>query len=414
MGRRIRPKTRPKTVHEDETGRKRIKIRRGRAGSEFEAIVEAAKKEAAKDANFKGFKTGKKAGVNSERKKTEKVQQQLTATLERLERHDVEALKLSTRLRIVEKALSSIVHTVTDNNFDTRLLLNLNSAGVRMASADEHGILATNKWKFVWGDGTEVVRDDDGVDRVTSTMQRHRLHPGRKIAIREMWPIWDSVPNVERPDIDPMQGMRGAWYYDTRRYSTHSSAMNAWRRHMHNKQTAQAERLARNRLMPEAEYEESDDVDEMIADSDAAYVDEDTPEYREIAGADAERRTRNMRNRINGFFRSCELESCSYWTRHYSDRQEVIDNEAYNDLNAFNRVCAHFAVPLYDWDNDNWAQFRSDVNYYLEVTQNGGAVMAGAPSTRRRRSRHRAVDRTYDNVNDRNRRRRGGYNRSNY
>jgi len=378
------------------SGRKRIKIRRGRASSGFEAIIEAAKKEAAKVANFKGFKSGKKSGIKAQEKKTEKVEKELAHTRDRLERHDVEAIKLSTRLRIVEKALSRIVHTVKDNNFHTRLLLNLNDAGVRMAQQSEHATLATNKWKFVWGDG-DVMRDDDGVDRVASTMQRHRLHPGRKVPIREMWPIWESVARTERPDIDPIQGMRGAWYWNARRYSTHSSAMNAWRRHMHNKQTAEQERAALDALMPGPEDEDA--FGEVVED--VPYVDSDTPEYTEIAGADAERRTRNMRNRINGFLRSCELQSCSYWTRYYSERLDIIDGEEHTDLSPFNRVCAHFVVPLYDWDDDNWNSFAMDVNYYLEVVQNNGHAAADSPSTRRRRRGRSAVTRQ-------------GYNRSNY
>lgn len=394
MARRIRLKTRPETVHEDESGRKRIKIRRGRASSGFEQIIESAKKEAAKAANFKGFKSGKKSGINSERKKTEKVEKDL-------ERENKLTTKLEGRLYMVQQGLSACIKEKPE------VALLLSAKGLRMANT---GTDFTERWVFLW-DEDGVVRDVDGVDRVQSSMQRHRLHPGRRIPIREMWPIWDSVNTSERPDIDPMQGMRGAWYYDTRRYSTHSSAMNAWRRHMHQKQTAQVEREARNRLMPEPEFEEEEP--EELLNPNAAYVDEDTPEYREIAGADAERRTRNWRNRINGFLRSCELESCRYWTKHYFNRQDVIDNEAYNDLNAFNRVCAHFAVPLYDWDDDNWTQFRGDVNYYLEVTQNGGAVMAGAPSTRRRRSGRSAV--TRDETNARRRERySGGYNRSNY
>ena len=440
MGRRIRPKTRPRPASKGETPGTRIKIRLRRESSDtLEQMISVAKKEAAKEANFKGFKSGKKSGMMQEKKKTDKVMRDLESTRERLRRHDVEATTLSARVRTIEKVLSEMAHTFTENNFNTRLLLKLNDSGVPMRSSDEHGLLATNKWKFAWGSATGVLRDEDGVDRTMSSMQRHRLHPGHRIPIRDMWPIWNAVSTSERPDIDPIQGMRGAWYYDTRRYSTHSSAMNAWRRHMHNKQTAQAEREARNALMPEPEFEEeqteeaympapeqlSDDVDEMnadndarytdedafgevIADSDAAYVDEDTPEYREIVGADTERRTRNWRNRINAFLRSCELSSCRYWTTYYADSQEIIDNEAHNDLNAFNRVCSHFAVPLHDWDDDNWDRFRQDVNYYLEVIQNNGNIAAGDPSIRRRRRGRRSVTR------DDSRTRPRGYQRSNY
>ena len=296
----------------------------------------------------------------------------------------------------MEKALSSIVHTVTDNNFNTRLLLNLNDAGVRLASADEHGLLATNKWRFSW-DESSVLRDEDGVDRVTSVMHRHRLHPGVKIPIREMWPIWNAVSTSERPDIDPIQGMRGAWYWNARRYSTHSSAMNAWRRHMHNQQTEREERAALDSLMPEPEFE---DEDAAYVDEDApAYVDGATREFMPMGSAERERRTRNMRNRINGFMRSCELESCGYWTRHYSNNLDVIDSESFGDLNAFNRVCSNFAIPLHDWNEDNWEGFRSNVNYFLEVRQHSGWIAAGEP--RRRRRARRSVTRQ-------------GYNRSNY
>lgn len=395
MGRRIRPKTRPRPASNDESQPGRIKIRMRRESSDtLEQMINAARKEAAKEANFKGFKSGKKVGIKAQEKKTEQVTKDMAALRETLNRRDTDALALSTRLRIVEKALSSIVHTVKDNNFDTRLLLNLNSAGVRMMSSDEFGMLATNKWKFVWGDA--VVRDEDGVDRTMSTMQRHRLHPGHRIPIREMWPIWNAVSVNERPDIDPIQGMRGAWYWNARRYSTHSSAMNAWRRHMHNKQEAQTISTPE---MVSRDVDSPHQLDYVVEEEDAAYVDEDTPEYREIAGADAERRTRNMRNRINGFMRSCELESCGYWTRHYTNNQNVIDSESFGDLNAFNRVCSNFAVPLYDWDEDNWEGFRANVNYFLEVRQHSGWIAAGEP--RRRRRARRAVVRQ-------------GYNRDNY
>jgi hypothetical protein len=379
----------------------------------IEALLNAAKKEAAKEANFRGFKSGKKSGISSEKKKTDKVMRDLESTRERLRRHDIEATTLSARVRAIEKVLSEMAHTFTENNFNTRLLLKLNDSGVPMRSSDEHGILATNKWKFAWNDASGVVRDEDGVDRSQATMQRHILHPGRRIPIREMWPIWEAVHRSERPDIDPMQGMRGTWYYNTRRYSTHSSAMNAWRRHMHNQQTTQLESAARNALMPEPEFEEEQTEEvympapEELSDPNAAYADEESPIYTPTTSAERERLTRNWRNRINSFLRSCELESCRYWTKHYLQRAAVI--EADNNPTPFNRVCASFTVPLYDWDEGNWNAFRLSVNYYLEVRQNSSPHEAGEPRPRRRG--RRAVTR---NESRNSRTRSLGYNRSNY
>ncbi len=403
MGRRIRLKTRPKPSSIEGETSKRIKIRRGRAGSAFEQIIESAKKEAAKVANFKGFKAGVKSGIKKEKKRSEQIDAELTTSRRMLERHDREAMTLSGRLRQVEKALSAIVHAEDVEDESTYVVLRLNSNGIRLQKREEQSVLATNKWRFLWGDEATagIVRDTDGIDRSQSTMTRHRHHPGRQIPRRPMHEIWDALAEVEVPDVDPMQGMRRTWYWNRRRYSSHGAAMNAWRRHMHRRMEARViPEGTPSSFIPVAEDDEPEDIfDDEPTQEESDNVDELNPPEIAQPGHDIERRRANMRNRINQFLRSCELESCRYWTRHASLNLTAIEEarDAQVALNPFLAVCWAFTQPLEHWDNDRFHTFRTDVNYYLEVVQNRGAEAAGTPTTRRRRRAARA-----------------GYNRSNY
>lgn len=231
------------------------------------------------------------------------------------------------------------------------------------------------------------MRDGDGVDRVQTTMQRHRLHPGHRIRVADMHVIWESVPNTELPTIDPIQGIRGAWYWNMRRYSSHSSAMNAWRRVMHNR----AEMNVPHTLDSDIE-EESDDVDEMRvrehvsphqldhtvlepteddleeADSAPTLFYEDADDFANRGEGNAVW-ARSMRNRLNILLRDHGLRSCSFWERSY--RLHIAHIEDRNDLSAWGEVAASFEVPLYDWDGESYNAFCAAVSTYLEETQSG-------------------------------------------
>jgi len=235
------------------------------------------------------------------------------------------------------------------------------------------------------------------------------LHPGRKIPIREMHPIWDALPETEVPNVDPMQGMRNAWYWNRRRYSSHGAAMNAWRRHMHqNVQANTIDPALPTSYIPPAHEHHLEDEDELwnedASSAEVISVERESDNVEEMnppplsEGFASVRRERNMRNRINTFLRSCNIERCSYWTREYSNHQGSIRTARRegNTLTPFLRVCRHFEVPLEHWDGDNWAAFRQDVSFYMETGH------AGRP---RRRRRRRASGREING---------GGYNRSNY
>lgn len=387
MARRVRPKTRPRPSAVDESQNKRIKIRMRRDSSDsIESLILQARKEAAKEANFKGFKAGVKSGTSKQKKKTEEVSAQLVEQREK-------AAMLEGRLYAVERVLTECIIEKPE------VVTLLAAKGLRMSDT---GTDFTARWVFQWD---TVVRDMDGVDRVTSALQRHRLHPGARIPVREMWDLWNALTVNERPDLDPMQGTRGAWYYNERRYSTHSSAMNAWRRHMHNKYLN-----SEPHTIPEPGTPHNNPRVPGAIEPDEAveYRDEDefgTPFATGTDPANVSRRRNNMRNRINRVLRSHELNPVSYWTRHYTDNQGVIDTEAYTDLSPFNRVCSWFAVPLEEWDDVSWTEFRQDISYYLEVLQNSGETAAGTPSTRRRSGRRRESTRY---------RAARGYNRDNY
>lgn len=417
MARRIRPKTRPKSTRE-EGPKKRIKIRRGRDDQGLEALVKKASKEASKEAGFKGFKSGVKSGTKKGQKKVEALEKELTNARERLATSENVGMVLSSRLRTVEKALSGMIAEIKDHNFDTRVLLNLNNSHVPMRQSSDHARLSTHKWVFNWP-GNEVARDEDGVDRTISdqSFSRHRLHPGRKIPIREMHPIWDAVAANEVPDVDPMQGMRGVWYWNRRRYSSHSAAMNAWRRHMH--QRVQGNDIPAgtpSSYIPRAhEVDEDDDIDHIYQEqpeedsddwSDATPIMED----EDLMGADPEildrmRRRVNIRGRCNALLRGNQMPSCRYWEQLYAENMPAIDSARdHHALSPLCRVASHFMQPYEDWDNENYAMFCRSVSHYLERTTGAIRLRDSNRMQGRGRTRRRASGREYD----------GGYNRSNY
>lgn len=439
MTRRIRPKSRPKSSETDEGTKKRIKIRRGPASTDpLQVLIKAATKEAQKEAGFKGFKSGVKSGTKKAQKKVEKLEKELTATQQRLTAAENNNGVSFLRLRTVEKALSRMVAEIKDNNFDTRLLLNLNDSGVPMRQVGEHAKLSVHKWCFAWV-GNEVLRDTDGVDRRMPSQggfARHRLHPTHKIPIREMHPIWDSVSNAEVPDIDPMQGMRGTWYWNRRRYSSHSAAMNAWRRHMHNRvggndipaeypdsfipravetdEDAPMETVSRaivspHQLEDEVLEDEDDNMDHIYQEQ----PEEDSDDWEEDIphmAADPEildrmRRRTNIRGRCNALLRGNQLPSCRYWEQLYAENMPAIDSARdHHALSPLCRIASHFMQPYEDWDNDNYDMFCRSVSNYIERTTGAIRLRDSNRMQGVRRTRRRASGREYS----------GGYNRSNY
>lgn len=399
MSRRIRPKIRPKPSSVKAEGKNRIKIRRGRDSDAMEQAIQKAAKELSKHASFKAFKSGVKSGKGSMQKKVGVLETELNNTRSRLASSESVGMVLSGRIRVLEKALSAMVDN--DDAFGTRVLTGLQAQHVLMRMRAEETVQATNKWILVWDDSA-VTRDEDGVDRVTSTFTRHRLHPGRKIPIREMHPIWDALPLNEVPDVDPMQGMRNAWYYNRRRYSSHGAAMNAWRRHMHRRMEGNTiPEGVPSTYIPPAHEQLDEDIplaEERGEDRNPAFDDI----YREINAEEdldneeRERRRNNMRNRLNGLLRSHNVDRVSYWTREYSWNMNTIEDIAREDMNPHQRVYSHFAVPLEDWDDDNWAAFRQDISYYLETNRNGRPRRARrarvSERSRQRRARRYASD----------------------
>ncbi len=391
MARRIRPKVRdkPKPVR-DKKGR--IKIRMRRESSDLlQLALASAQKEARKEAGFKGFKSGVKSATN----KAKKAKETLLREIDReRELHRLATARADILTRAIERCVMA-GHVSCDQFAQNGVTLE------RYKNRREN----MYRWRVTWDTDTPatnaaVVRDVDGVDRVQTVMQRHRLHPGTRIRVADMAVIWASVTDAERPTIDPMQGMRGTWYWNARRYSSHSSAMNAWRRVMHNRANAlvpgmtdeelefvessveRQREVDQNRMAgvpdepTEDDLEEADSAPTAFADEDE---DEEYPHEFPVA------RTRNMhaessrvRNRVNLFLRSVSMRSCSYWERNH--RQYVAPIMARNDqagrqdetgLSAWGHVCAAFAVPLRHWDEESFQSFCARASEYLEQTQNG-------------------------------------------
>lgn len=421
MGRRIRPKTRPKPADQDASekggSKKRIKIRMGRATSDpFHAALLQAKAKAEKEAKVlikaAGGK-GYKSGVTKQKKLEKKKRDELNAALDRSE--DREQM-LKDRLTRVDICLSLLCEENEDH------IVLLNSKGLRMGC---FGPPQNESYKLLWDQGAATMsgtaNENGSVEYETeeaetdiTSSKRHRLHPGHKIAIQDMWDIW-AAAGRNKKDVDPMQGMRGAWYWNERRYSSKSSAMNAWRRHMRSKRVEVEE----NTVVQTRVERDENGVDRSVAEVDSENAvftaeDPDDDDFDEsplpfMAEHDFDegdlRHGRNIRNRLNRFFRNHEEPSLSWWMRHRDTNIETIEQaQAVDGLRTspFMRVLMSFTVPVEHWDDDNWEAFRQSYNHYLEVKTNRGARVAGEP-TRRRRGRRATRGST-------NR----GYNRSNY
>lgn len=366
MARRIRPKVRdhPKPVR-DQKGR--IKIRMRRESSDLlQLALKAAQKQAAKEAGFKGFKSGVKSATNKAKKAKE-------VMLRELERERVEHRHTMARVDILTTAVERVVmagHTSTDVFASHGVYLE------RFKNRREN----MYRWRVVWDSNapaaqSEVRRDSDGVDRVTTTMQRHRLHPGARIRVADMSVIWASVSDQERPTIDPMQGMRGTWYYNARRYSSHSSAMNSWRRFMHERATPDNADFMTPATLRDDDDDGTNDPGYTEDGMEPTEMTEDELEEEDCA---PEPMTRNrhadsmrVRNRLNMICRNIGVRSCSFWERTCHLNLTPVRARAHAGLSPYLQVAAHFDMPLHDWDEDNVQSFIASVNNYLEQTQNG-------------------------------------------
>ena len=177
MARRIRPKVRekPKPEKVGEAHTTRIKIRRGRASSDpFEQALLKAKelaekdgKKRAKDAGFKGFKSGVKKGKADAKAKLDNLNRAMDA-LELREQLSKD------RLGHVERCISLWVN---EADRDDRLL-QLNAKGLRLGNV---GPAQNERYKLLWDTDRASMSHTVAVETTETEAEivsssRHRLH----------------------------------------------------------------------------------------------------------------------------------------------------------------------------------------------------------------------------------------------